>query len=165
MKNVFNLVLIVALAVLGVWLCFVLFPGPEKVIRNQFTQLAHKVSFSSSQGDLVRLANAQSVSSFFSTNVEIAIAVPGRVQHTFLGRDEITQAALASRSAVSGLTIKFPDVNVTVAPDKQSATVDLTLEATVAGERDAIVQEMKVTFLKIDGRWLITRVETVRTLS
>jgi hypothetical protein len=39
------------------------------------------------------------------------------------------------------------------------------VEANVAGEKDAIVQEMKFTFQKMGGQWLISRVETVRTLS
>jgi hypothetical protein len=63
------------------------------------------------------------------------------------------------------LKVKFPDINVTVAPDKQSAVADLTVEANISGERDPMVQEMKFTLQKIDGKWLITRVETVRTIS
>jgi hypothetical protein len=61
--------------------------------------------------------------------------------------------------------VKFPDINVTVAPDKNSATADVTVEGTVSGEHDAILQEMKFTFEKTDGHWLINRVETVRVLS
>jgi len=95
----------------------------------------------------------------------VNIDVPGYEQHTFADRDEITQAALASRAAVSSLTLKFPDMNVNVAPDKQSAIADVTVEANVAGEKDDIVQEMKFIFQKMGGQWLISRVETVRTLS
>jgi hypothetical protein len=165
MKNVFRLVLLAALVALGVWLWLVLFPSPEKIIRKRLVQLAQDVSFSTSDGNLSRLISAQSVAGFFSTNIEVNIDVPGRVQHDFMGRDEITQAALASRSAVSGLKVKFPDIGVMIAPDKQSATADVTLDATVSGESDAIVQELKFTFQKIDGQWLITRIETIRTLS
>ena len=75
------------------------------------------------------------------------------------------QAALGARSTLSGLKVTLPDISVTVAPDKQSAVADLTVVANVAGEQDAIVQEMKFTFRKTDDGWLITRVETVRTLS
>ena len=165
MKNIFRLVLLAAVVALGVWLWLVLFPSPEKMIRKKLVQLAQDVSFSSNDGNLSRLMGAQSVAGFFSTNIEVNIDVPGRVQHDFMGRDEITQAALASRSAVSGLNVKFPDVSVTLAPDKQSATAEVTLVATVSGEGDAIVQELKFTFQKMDGQWLITRVETIRTLS
>jgi hypothetical protein len=165
MKNIFRLVLLAAVVALGVWLWLVLFPSPEKMIRKRLVQLAQDVSFSSNDGNLARLKGAQSVAGFFLTNIEVNIDVPGRVQHDFMGRDEITQAALASRSAVSGLHVKFPDVSVTLAPDKQSATAEVTLVATVSGEGDAIVQELKFTFQKMDGQWLITRVETIRTLS
>ena len=70
-----------------------------------------------------------------------------------------------ARSRAGGLRVKFPDINITVAPDKQSAVVDLTVEANISGEHNSIVREMKFTLQKTDGQWLITRVETVRTLS
>jgi hypothetical protein len=165
MKTVLRFILLAALAALGVWLWFVLFPNPEKIIRQRLTELARTASFSSGEGNLAKLAAAQSLAGFFATNVEINIDVPGRIQHRLLGRDEIKEAALGARSTLSGLKVHFPDVNLTVAPDKQSATADLTVEATVAGERDAIVQEMKFTLQQTDGEWLIVRIETVRTLS
>ncbi len=165
MKTVFRLVLFAALLALGVWLWFVLFPSPEKVIRQRLTELARTASFSSGESNLARLAGAQNLAGFFATNVEINIDVPGRIQHRLLGRDEIQQAALGARSALSGLDVQFPDIKITVAPDKQSAVADLTVEANVAGQRDSIVQEMKFTFQQTDGEWLITRVETVHTLS
>ena len=165
MKIVFRLVLFAALLALGVWLWFVLFPGPEKVIRNRLTELARTASFSSGESDLTKLAAAQGLACFFATNVEINIDVPGRIQHTLMGRDEIKEAALGARSNLSGLKVTFPDITITIAPDKLSAVADLTVEATVSGERDPIVQEMKFTFQKSDDGWLIARIETVRTLS
>ena len=165
MKTVFRLILLAVLVALGVWLWFVLFPSPEKVIRQRLTELANRASFSSGESDLARLAAAQKLAGYFSTNVEVDINVPGRVQHTLMGRDEIKQAAFGARSTLSGLKVTFPDINITVAPGKQSAVADLTVVANIAGERDSIVQEMKFTFQQTDGEWLITRVETVRTLS
>jgi len=165
MKILLRIVLFAALAALGVWLWFVLFPGPEKVIRRRLTDLARTASFSPGESDLARLAGARNLAGFFSTNIEVNLDVPGRVQYHLMGRDEISEAAFAASKTVGGLKVKFPDVNVTVAPDKQSASVDLTVEAHVSGERDPIVQEMKFTLQKTDGQWLITRVETVRTLS
>jgi hypothetical protein len=165
MKIALRFILFTALVALGVWLWFILFPSPEKVIRKRLTELARTASSSSNESDLARLAAARSVAGFFSTNVEVNIDVPGRVRHNLIGRDEITQAALVARSGTGSLKVKFPDINVTVAPDKQSAVADLTVEAHVSGEPDPIVQEMKFTLQKIDGRWLITRVETVRTFS
>ncbi|MGA9449769.1 MAG: hypothetical protein WBW41_00330 [Verrucomicrobiia bacterium] len=165
MKIVFRLILLAALIALGVWLWFVLFPSPEKIIRQRLTELARTASFSSGEGNLARLAAAEDIAGYFATNVEVDINVPGRVQHTLVGRAEIQQAALGARERLSGLKVTFPDINITVAADKQSATADLTVEANIAGERDSIVQEMKFTFQNTEDGWLIARIETVRTLS
>jgi hypothetical protein len=74
-------------------------------------------------------------------------------------------AALNARSAFGSLKVKFLEVRVTVAPDRQSASVNLTADADISDQRDAFVQEIKILLRKIDGEWLITRVETLRTVS
>jgi hypothetical protein len=165
MKILFRIILIVALAALGFWLWTILFPSPEKIIRKQLVKLAANVSFTQDENTIVKMADAQNVAGFFSSNVVVNINVPGHEQQTIAGRDELTQVALASRGQATDLDVKFPDVNVTVAPDRNSATADVTVDATVSGQHDAIIQELKFTFEKIDGQWLITEVETVRTLS
>jgi len=165
MKIVLRVVLLAALIAVGVWLWTIIFPSPQKIIRQRLEAVARRASFAADEGTLARMANAQSLADYFSTNVEVNLDVPGRDGHTILGRDEITQAALASRSATSSLSIKFLDVDVTVGPDKRSATADLTVEARASDDLDLIVQEMKFTLQNIGGQWLITRVETIRTLS
>ncbi len=165
MKIVLRVIVLIALAALGVWLWLTLFPSPEKIVRRQLAKLAQDVSFSKDENNLVKIADAQSVADFFSSNVVVNIDVPGHEEQTIAGRDEITQAALLSRQQATDLDVKFPDVNVTVAADKLSATADVTVQATVSGEANAVLQEVKFTFEKIGGHWLISKVETVRTLS
>jgi hypothetical protein len=46
-----------------------------------------------------------------------------------------------------------------------SAVADVAVKVQAAGQKDFDVQEMKFTFQKIGGVWLITRVETVRAPS
>jgi hypothetical protein len=60
--------------------------------------------------------------------------------------------------------VEFVDVNIEISPDKKSATVNLTAKARVPGEKDWVPQELKFLLQKIEGDWLISRVETVRTL-
>jgi hypothetical protein len=165
MKIVFHVVLLATLVALGIWLWMIFFPSPEKIIRRQLSEVAKRVSFTADEGALARLASVQSLAGYFATNVEVNINTREGDRQNFVGRDQITQAALAARSGVSSLTVKFLDVDVTVAPDKQSATADLTVDANVAGQPDTIVQEVKITLQKISGQWLITRVATVRILS
>ena len=165
MKITFRIVWLVALAALGFWLWTVLFPSPEKIIRRRLDEVAKHVSFAPDEGALARLANVQSLADYFSTNAEVNIDTREEGQHDFAGRDQITQTALAARSVLGSLNVKFLDISVTVATDKQSATADLTVDANISGQPDAIVQEVKITLQEIGGQWLITRVETIRTLS
>jgi hypothetical protein len=165
MKIALRFILFAALVALGVWLWFILFPRPEKVIRWRLTELARTVSSSANESDLARLAAARSVAGFFAATVELNVDLPELGQHNSLDREEITQLALMGRSRAGGLRVKFPDINITVAPDQQSAVADLAVEANISGERDSVVREMKFTLRKTDGQWLITRVETVRTLT
>ena len=165
MKIVLRLIVAIALVALGVWLWTILFPSPEKVIRKQLAKLAQDASFSQNENDLVKMADAQSVADFFTDNVEVNITAPGHEQEMLTGKGEIRTAALASRQQASALDVKFPDVNVTVAPDRNSATADVTVDAMVSGERDAVIQELKITFQKIDGHWLISKMETVEGVS
>ena len=150
---------------LGVWGWIALHPSPEKLILKQLAGAAQAVSFGPGEGYLAKLAGAQRVGKFFSTNVEVQIDVPGRQEHRLAGRSEIQQAAMAARASLKGLSVTLPDVTVIVNADGESAVADLALEARVAGETDMMVQEMKFTLRKSDGRWLIVKVETVRTLS
>ncbi|HUA68084.1 MAG TPA: hypothetical protein VMA13_06005 [Candidatus Saccharimonadales bacterium] len=165
MKIFFRIVLLAALGALGVWLWTILFPSPEKIIRRRLDEVARHVSFAPNEGTLARVASAQSLADYFATNVEVNINTSEGDRQEFVGRSQITQAALGARSVVQSLKVKFLDVDVALAPGKQSATADLTVDANISGQPNAIVQEMKITLQKINGQWLITRVETIRILS
>jgi hypothetical protein len=168
MKYVVRVVQLAVLAAVLVWLWTIFFPSPEKVIRKQLTRLAADVSFSKSDGSLTKLAGlaeASDVAGFFSTNVEFNLDIPGHVLPAITGRDEITQAALLARQQTSNLSVKFPDINVTLAPDKQSATADVTVEVNAAGASDDFIHELKISFEKSNRLWLIQKIETIRAIS
>jgi hypothetical protein len=166
MKIVSRLVLLAALIAAGVWLWTVLFPSPETIIRKRLAQVAAEVSFNSDENALIVAARFENLASRFSTNVVVNINVPeyGQ-QQELVGRDEIPQAAAGACMNFHSLKVEFPDVSVAVAPDKQSAVADVAVKVQSAREKDFDVQEMKFTFQKIGGDWLITRVETVHAPS
>jgi hypothetical protein len=159
-----RLLLLAVAVALGAWSWRALHPSPERLIRRQLQGVARAASFGPDQGVLGKMAGAGSLADFFATNVEVQIDVPGHHGHRLAGREEIQQAALASRASARALTVTFPDITVIVNADQESAVADLTLQARVGGEQDMIVQEMKATLHKINSQWLITKVETVRTL-
>ena len=165
MKIVLRLLLLAAMIAAAIWLWTFFFPDPQTVIRRQLEAFARDASSSPGQNPLVTAANARRLAACFSTNVVVQLDVPGRIQHTFDSREEIEQAAVMASASNRGLQVQFLDVNVTLGPDKLSAVADLTLKARAAGDNDFTFQEMKFTLEKIAGRWLITRIETVRTLT
>jgi hypothetical protein len=158
---------VVAFVVIG-WLLLLgywhFFPSQETRIRRMFGELARVVSVSPNSSPLANLATANELAGLFTRDVEINLDVPGVGRHTFNGREEIIQAAVAARSNSRGVKVEFLDLNVKLDAGKESATVDLTAKVTQTGEHDFGVQELKFQLKRVDGEWRITRVDTVHTL-
>ncbi|MDD5139988.1 MAG: hypothetical protein PHY43_07000 [Verrucomicrobiales bacterium] len=166
MKIIFRLALLAVVVAAGVWLWIVIFPGPEKIIRQRLAEIARLASFKADENPLAALGGAQKLAGFCSPDLQVKLAAPVNVEHTFESRQEIVQSVLAARSTFGGtLKVEFVDVLVTLAPDKQSAEADLTARMQSSGSKELNVQEIKFTLKKVDGQWLVTRVETVRTFS
>lgn len=164
MKWAFRGALAVILVSLGVWIWVTFFPGPERAIRKRLAELAQLGSFGN-EGQLAKVANASKLAGFFTPDIEISVDVPGGPRQKLSGQDELLKAAMGVRTYLSSLRVELLDINITFAPGKESAVVNLTLKVQVNGEKDFIPQEMKFTLKKIKGEWLIREAETVRTLS
>ena len=158
---------VLALLFLGVagWLWTIIFPSPEHVIRKRLAELSKAVSIQGKESPVAMLANASRVAGFFTADIEIRVDVPGASAQVITGRDELFAIAQRVRTMSTGLEVQFLDVNITIAPDKKSAEANLTLRAKAPGDRDQIVQEMKLLLNKSEGSWKIRKVETVKTLS
>lgn len=165
MKMLRRLTLALVLLAVGVWLWTVFFPRPETVIRKHLDKMAALLTFTVNEGQLARLVNVQQFVGFFSPDAELVVDSPPHLSHTFSGRDEILQASMLIRSAVSGLKVELLDSQIKLSPDQTEAIVDTTGQARVSGDRDRFVQELKINFRKVDSTWLIVRIETVRTLN
>ena len=156
--------LLAALVAAGTWSWGVFFPGPEKIIRKRLNAMAKAASFSSKEGLIAKAWNASMVADYFTENVQVTLEGPG-MQQTISGRAEVLQAVARARSALSSLSIEFPDIKVTLAPDRASAVVNVTARGKVSGERDPYLLELKMQMIKAKSDWLINQVETVKTLS
>lgn len=165
MKRVVQVLVLAGLVVLGCWLWTVMFPSPEAVIRNRMNALAKAMSFNASSGMLSQALHAQTAAEFFTTDVDIDVSVAGYDPLSLHGRDEVQQAAMLARSRLASLKIEFLDMNVTIDPGGQTSKVNLTGKADVPGQRDVSAQEFNFLLKKVDGKWQIYKVETVKTLS
>jgi ketosteroid isomerase-like protein len=166
LKIIFRIVFLAVIVAAGIWLWNIFFPGPEQIIRRELSGIARDASFNPNESPLIGVAHAQTLAGFFSPNVEVKLDAPLNLQRQFESREEIAQTYLGTRSLLGGgLKVEFVDVNVTVATDKQSALADLTARVKIGSNSDMVVQEIKFTLQKTDGKWLITRVETIRPFS
>lgn len=164
MKIALRVVLPVILGALGFWLWTVLFPSPQKIVLKRIASLAATATVSASDGTITRAAKVSSLIGYFSTDAEIHIDVQGVATHTISGRDEIREAAAGGFTHVNSLKVEFDDATARVAPDKQGAEVSCTMRVSARNEKDFGIQELHFQFKKIDGDWLITQIETVKTL-
>jgi ketosteroid isomerase-like protein len=154
-KNAISRIALLAAIVIACWWSWqILFPSSEQVIRKRLSSLAQTASAS----------NAPKLAAFFTTDAQIDIDVSSH-HLNITGRDEMmAAAAMAARSQPGRYKVEFGSQEIEVASDNTSAIVHLTAKVTVSGESDWIPQELKITFQKIDGNWLISRLETVKTL-
>ncbi len=164
MKTVMRLLALALVAAAGFWIWRTFFPSPEVVIRRRLQKLASLASFSQGEGDLSKLAGARAVPDYFAPEVDVMLDAPGHLHHDFHTRDQISDAALASRQAQS-LSVKFPDINVIVNGDGLTAVSDVTLDARVAGDPDEIIEELKMTWIRTNDTWLIAKVQSVQPVS
>jgi hypothetical protein len=165
MKIVIRLVLLLAVAALGFWLWTIFFPGPEKVIRGKMASLATTATFGSADSNLNRAAKAANVVGYFSDDAQISLDALGHGTRSLSGRDEIREASYGGFAALTALKVEFLDVTVRLGTDKQTADVSCTARVYVGKSKDYGVQEMRFQFKRVDKTWLISRVETVKTLS
>jgi hypothetical protein len=164
MRVAVRLLGLAALAALGFWLWTAFFPSPEKVVLKKIMNLAATANVTPADGNITRAAKATSLVSEFANDAEIVFDVPGVEARSLSGRDEIREAALGGFANVSSLKVQFADAAARVGPDRQTAEVTCTARVSAGDAKDFGIQELRFQLKKIDGDWLITRVETVKTL-
>ncbi len=164
MKRTLQIVLLLALLAGGVWLWRVLFPGDEVLIRRQLAALAEVASFAAEEPPLAKLTNAAQVAAFFTVDAELDIQF-WQQRIGLRGRDELRQAAVGARSALTSLRVSAADIEVKLGPVDERATVRFTLIASTNRNPERQSQEMELEMSKAGGDWLIRRARTVDYLT
>src|SRR5436853_3317599 len=121
---VIRIVLLAALVYVGYLIWGFLFPNPERQIRKRLEEIAQAASFPAKESAPAQAMNANHLTTFCTEDIEVVVEFPGRSRHTATGREELFQGAMAARNFAVGLQVEFLDVNITMAPDKQSAVAD-----------------------------------------
>lgn len=146
---------------LGVWL---LTPSEETAIRKRLQSLAAAASFGPNDSGIARLAYGSSLRDFFAADAELTVEIEGRGAQSIHGRAEVLQFAGFARNKLNQAKLQLLDITVKLREDGVSARAYMTLLGDLSGEKNAISQELKATLKKTGHDWLITRIETIRTL-
>jgi len=165
MKWVVRVVLVLALLALVIWAWSYFFPSTETAVRRKLQEVARLASFS--QGESV-ISKGLAINSLMDTctdDIEISVDIQSYQRQSMTGKEELRTATTVVRAHLSSLKVEFLDLNIDVGPNKQTAVVDLTAKIRVPGEQEFFPQELKFTLKKVDGKWLIRKIETVKTLS
>lgn len=138
-------------------------PSDEAEIAAVLARVADGVSSAAGEGDVGRLARAASLRNEFAPDVVVDAGPPFQ---RIRGREAIIGAAARTSGSVRNLSISFPDMAITVAPDRRSATALVTAEARFddGGGRGIDARELELEFTRTDGNWVIAAVTLVEAL-
>jgi len=165
MKWVVRVVLVLALLALVIWGWSYFFPSAETAVRRKLQEVARLASFSPGESLISKGLAINSLMDNCTDDIEISVDIQAYQRQSVTGKEELRTAAMIVRKNLSSLKVEFLDLNIDVGPNKQTAVVDLTAKIRVPGEQEFFPQELKFTLKKVDGKWLIRKIETVKTLS
>jgi hypothetical protein len=161
-KKVLKIIPIVFVLALSVWIYQILFPSDEKLIRQLLAKAAETAAVKANENPLFKLAGANKLAGFFSLDAVLKVDVAGVDTRTINSWEDLVQAFSAARAGLQEASFHLHEVHVNVNPGQQSADAQLVATAYLNGSADPLVQELKMQLKKIDRRWKISRVETVK---
>ena len=157
--------LAVALGLGGYWLYGKVFPSDEKIIRTTFEKVAAAASIKPGDGTFAKLGAVNELLSYFAPDVSISLeGVPSEARE-IEGLGPLRELALAARANLRAADVSFTDVYVEIDSGAETATARMIGRAQLSGTDSPWYQELKVTLRKVDGKWKIARVGSVKGLT
>jgi hypothetical protein len=163
MKRILAILLLAAAVFGAYWLWGWMHPPPEKVIRRQMNKLADSLS-TRAEGNIARAAAVNRTLSLFTSDVFINGEGMSRVGESISGKTELQQALFAARKQLEG-EVTFEEIHVTVGPEQTNAVVTFSAVARLVDQSQPYSQDIKAQFQKIDGNWLIARVDPINPIT
>jgi hypothetical protein len=153
--------IVVVLTLAGAWFGYGwLFPGDTAQIRGVLARIAD--AFEGDDGVGVQdLARIRALQDDFAPDAVVDAGAP------FLrltGREAIVSAAGRVRAVTRNLSVRFPEIEIIVADDRQTAAATVTAEARfddADGHRDLEAREFDLQFVRRDGQWVIMSVTLI----
>lgn len=151
-------IVLVVLMAAGAWRFW---PSEEKRVRRVIVGLAEDASFTAGEGNISRIAKVNAIANRFTTDAELHVDQVVRVETALRGRDTIQGLLMAAAPLMGAVQVEVHDVQVTLGGD-DTAQVIMTASAKTGGRQgDFNAQEFELQMRKVEGVWLIARVEAV----
>ncbi len=160
-KRIIGLLVLAWLAWLG-WQY--LFPNEQKRILKTLDAVAKAASIPPNESAVQMGLAVDKLLRFATPDIEVDVEVPAEGRFTLSGREEVRDAALLAHKNLGELKVQFLDVTVALAPDKRTATAQLTVKATQPGSKEFLVQAVKLQLRKVERTWRISHAQTLRAL-
>jgi hypothetical protein len=141
-----------------------MFPGDEAEIAAVLERIAASVDAEEGEGAISTLSRAAQVGRELAPDVSVDAGPPFQ---RVTGRESIVAAAARARATVQELEIHFPDMEIDIAPDRQTATALVVAEARFVArgeERSLEARELEIGFTRHEGDWVVATVSLVRPL-
>jgi hypothetical protein len=152
--------LVVALALIAIAARAFWF-SDARVIHRRLDALAETASVTTNETDIDRLARAARLGTFVTDDVMIRSDVSSFVG----GKQAVVGLALQGAAADGPMTVAFDDVQISVT-DPATATVLVTVRVTTDNPQvePPRPRQVNATLSKVNGLWLLSRAEVLRTL-
>ena len=152
-------------AVLFVWLGFGWLSSEVRQLSRRLDALAETASVGSGETNLVRMAKAARLAGYFTEDITIDLGSPSTV---IRGRDTLMTMAVRTPVSPEGLRIELVDVQITVDAEGARAIASMTVQGSgidfATGDQMIDAREIEMTLVKVDGEWLIQRVNAVSAI-
>lgn len=151
----------IALAVLIALIAFMVIRSgsEEAAIRRTLSKLDKALDQPGEEGLVNSISAARTISKFFTEDAELDIGPP---MHVLKGRAEFSSSMVHVRQQAQFIKVTIQGMEVTLSEEIPSAAkVALVLEGQikVPGENASEFREYDLLMTKVDGDWLIDRVE------
>lgn len=154
----------VLLALGGFWLHHALFPGDVDRIRRLLREAAKTAAVEAGETSFARMVRANKLAYFFTPDVVINLEGVRADLVNIEGRDQLLEVILSARANLRQLRLELLGISVEVNPGATNAEAYTTAIAEVDGEKDAILQELRIALRKTGRQWLMAGVNTIHTL-
>jgi hypothetical protein len=152
-------VVLLGAAMAGLRLCV---PSDEQRVRRLLADLAKEASTPARGKTFAHLAAANRVADFFAPEFQINITASGVPDLAISDRGELVQTVLAAKARQESVSVEFLDPRM-IELAARAAVVEATAKAQVASEREPFVAMLRFALVKLDGRWRVQKIESLRT--